>query len=69
MSIYNLENIPKAVKNEGLNIVVVCYGGCSSNTLIDTLEKSGYKCRSPVYADILCHCPEPVNLDIPIIYI
>jgi hypothetical protein len=69
MSIYNLENIPKVVKNEGLNIAVVCYGGCSSNTLIDTLEKNGYKCRSPVYADILCHCPEPVNLDIPIIYI
>lgn len=69
MSIYNLENIPKAVKNEGLNIAVVCYGGCSSNTLNDTFEKNGYKCRSRVYDDILCHCPEPVNLDIPIIYI
>jgi hypothetical protein len=69
MSIYDLNKLYEAVTSEKLDIAVVSYGGSSTNTLIDTLEKNGYKCHSPVYDNLLCHCPEPVDLDIPIIYI
>jgi hypothetical protein len=67
--ICNLENINNKIKNEGLELLVVSYGGSCSNTLCDNLEKNGYNCKSKTYREILCHCPHFIKVDIPIIYI
>lgn len=70
--IQNLEDsneINNIIKSEGLEICVVSYGGCGCNELVDILEKNGYKCRTLIWDNLLCHCPEPINIDIPIIYI
>lgn len=67
--IQDLSNINKIINDEGLDICVVSYGGSGSNELVDILEKNGYKCRSKTWVKILCHCPEPIKIDIPIIYI
>lgn len=63
------ENVSKIIKNEAMDICVICYGGCSSNTLTHTLEKNNYKCKTPIWYKIVCHCPEIINIDIPIIYL
>jgi hypothetical protein len=67
--IRDLDNIKNIIKNEGLQLLVVCYGGCASNTLTDTLEKNKYKIKTASYNDLLCHCPHYIEIDIPIIYI
>jgi hypothetical protein len=67
--IRDLDNIKNIIKNEGLELMVVCYGGCVSNTLTDTLEKNKYKIKTASYGDLLCHCPHYIEIDIPIIYI
>ena len=67
--ICNLNNINNIIKNEGLNLIVVSYGGSCSNTLIDTIKKNNYNIRTRIYNDILCHCPHYIEIDIPIIYI
>ena len=65
----DLNNINDIIRDEGLTLLVVSYGGCCSNTLCDILEKNDYKCRTNTYTDILCHCPHYIDVDIPIIYI
>ena len=35
--------IHQQIINEGLQLCVVSYGGCSSNTLTNTLEQNNYK--------------------------
>jgi hypothetical protein len=67
--ICNLENINETIKKEGLNLLVVCYGGCVSNTLVRTLEKNNYDIMTATYRDILCHCPCYIDVNIPIIYL
>lgn len=67
--ICDLKDINTVIKSEGLNILVVSYGGCCSNTLVKTLEKNHYKCISNTWAKILCHCPHYIQIDIPTIYI
>ena len=67
--ICNLKNIKKIIRKEGLNLLVVSYGGCCSNTLVNVLEKNGYNCTTRAYKEIMCHCPHYVEIDIPIIYI
>jgi hypothetical protein len=64
----DLTNINQILKDEGLEICVISYGGSGTNELIDTLAMNGYKCRTPTHANI-CHCPVPIEIDIPIIYI
>jgi hypothetical protein len=64
----DLTNINQILKNEGLEICVISYGGSGSNELTDILEMNGYKCRSHTYLNI-CHCSRPIEIDIPIIYI
>ena len=54
---------------EGLELVVVSYGGSCSNILADMLEKNSYKCRTSIWHQMLCHCPKFININIPIIYI
>ena len=67
--IMNLEEINNKIKEEKVDIAVVCFGGCSSNTLVSILEKNGYKVKSNIHGKILCHCPSPIKLDIPVIYL
>jgi len=65
----DLNNVQTIIKEEGLNLLVVSYGGCVSNTLVNELEKNNYNCNTKVWRDILCHCPKYIEIDIPIIYI
>lgn len=65
----NINNINNIIQEEGLNLLIVSYGGSCSNTLSDILEKNNYKCRSKIFTDLLCHCPHYIEIDIPIIYI
>lgn len=67
----NLEknNLRTIIKREKLQICVVCYGGCSSNTLVNSLIKNNYICKTSIWDKILCHCPDVIDVDIPIIYI
>ena len=67
--ICNLDNVNNIIHNEGLNLLVVSYGGSCSNTLVNVLEKNNYICNTPIWREILCHCPEYVEINIPIIYI
>ena len=67
--ICDLNNINYIIKNEGLNLLVVSYGGSCSNTLVKYLEKNNYKCKTPIWYKLLCHCPHYIEIDIPIIYI
>lgn len=67
--ICNFKNIKDIVKKEGLNLLVVSYGGSISNTLVYEMEKNNYKCRTTTWTNILCHCPRYIDVDIPIIYI
>ena len=69
IEVFNGNNILNKVKNEKMDICVICYGGSSSNTLVDTLIKNNYICRTLTWRKILCHCPEIININIPIIYI
>jgi len=54
---------------EGLDVLVISYGGSCSNILADTLEKNNYKCKTNIWCQMLCHCPIFININIPIIYI
>jgi len=67
--ICDLNNINDIIEKEGMNLLIVSYGGSASNTLLATLEKNNYKIYTPTYADILCHCPHYIDINIPIIYI
>ena len=52
-----------------LQVCVISYGGCGSNAFVDALIKNNYKCRTPIWSKILCHCPEPIDIPVPIIYL
>uniref|UniRef100_A0A6C0F5L4 Uncharacterized protein n=1 Tax=viral metagenome TaxID=1070528 RepID=A0A6C0F5L4_9ZZZZ len=67
--IRNLVNIKNTISKEGLNVLVVSYGGCCSNALADALEKNGYNCKTKSWMDILCHCPRYIDVNVPIIYV
>ena len=67
--ICNLDNVNNIIHNEGLNLLVVSYGGSCSNTLVNVLEKNNYICNTPIWREILCHCTEYVEINRPIIYI
>ena len=63
------KNIKDIIHNEGLNLMVVSYGGSCTNTFTKKLIDNGYKCNTKIWADILCHCPHYIEIDIPIIYV
>ena len=67
--IIKLTNIMNIVKKEKMDICVISYGGCASNTLVKRLEDNGYKCKTESWKKLLCHCPKFIDIDIPIIYI
>ena len=60
--------IQQQIINEGLQLCVVSYGGCSSNTLTNTLEQNNYKCITPIWKKILCHSPELIYINIIDVY-
>jgi len=68
-TICNLENIHIQIKNEGLQLLVVSYGGSCTNVFVNYLEQNNYKCKTDCWHKILCHCPKYIECDIPIIYI
>ena len=67
--IFNFDFINDIIQKEGLNLLVVSYGGSCSNTLVDYFEKNNYKCRTAIWDKILCHCPDYIEINIPIIYV
>jgi hypothetical protein len=67
--ICNLNNINDIIKSEGLDVLVISYGGSCSNILVNYLEKNNLKCNTKIWRKILCHCPEYIECDIPIIYV
>ena len=67
--ICDLNNINDIIKREGLDILVVSYGGSCSNTLVRYLGKNNFSCSSHIWDTILCHCPYYIECNIPIIYI
>lgn len=64
-----LDNINDIIKKENLNLLVISYGGCASNSLTTALEKNNYNIKTKIWRKILCHCPNYIETDIPIIYI
>ena len=66
--ICDLKQINDIIKEEKMDICVITHGGCCSNQLVDILTENGYNIRTPIWEDILCHCPDYIDIDIPIIY-
>lgn len=67
--IQDFRNIKSIVQQEKLDICVISPGGSCSNQLVDVLCQNNYHCRTPIWHKILCHCPQYIELNIPIIYI
>lgn len=67
--ICNFDNIQKKITTEGLNLLVVSYGGSCSNILVNCLEANKFVCKTEIWHKFLCHCPKYIECDIPIIYI
>ena len=62
--------IPQRIKDEGLDVWICCYGGCASNLLSIYLEEHHkLTTRTKAWHQILCHCPKPIQCDIPKIYV
>ena len=57
------------IKREKLDVLVVCYGGCNSNALVNKLEENGFKCTTAIWRELLCHTSKYIDVDIPTIYI
>ena len=61
MRIVDYNKIDDIIKSEGLEIVVISYGGCGSNQLVDILEENGLKVKTDIWHKILCHSPYPLE--------
>ena len=62
-------NIKLRIMKEGLEVLVVSYGGSCCNLLVSLLQKNNIKSTCPIWHQIACHCPEYVNVNIPTIYV
>jgi hypothetical protein len=67
--ICDLRDISNKIKEEGMDLLVVSYGGSASNTFTQHLEKNNYKITTPTWHQILCHCPHYIDIPIPMIYV
>jgi len=67
--ICDLKLVNDIIKEENLDLCVVSHGGCCTNQLVDVLIENGYNIRTNIWENILCHCPEYIDIDVPIIYI
>lgn len=64
------KNTIYSILSEKLDLCVISFGGCSSNTLVNSLEEQGLKCKTPIWDSIVCHCPFILpDIKIPIIYL
>jgi hypothetical protein len=68
-SIVDLKKVSMVAVREKLDVCIVSFGGSCSNALREVLEANDLKCRTCIWETILCHCPEYVKLDMPVIYI
>lgn len=66
---FSENKIQNIIREEGLEVCVISYGGCGSNRLTQKLMHNNYKAKTTIWDKILCHCPEIIRFDIPIIYI
>lgn len=69
MPIYKLDDLEKAVKRENLQVAIVSFGGSGSNGLAEFYQSKGINTRARCWQNLLCHCPEPIKMDIPVIYV
>ena len=67
--IYNFNNLAFDLYLQRQELCVISYGGSCSNALVDVLERNGYRIRTDLWRDILCHCPVYFDMNIPVIYI
>ena len=67
--IYNFKNLGVDFYLQRQEICVISYGGCCSNSLVDALEANGYRIRTDLWRDIICHCPFYFDMNIPVIYV
>jgi len=67
--IANLNDVPKIVNKEGLELLIISYGGSNSNTLVKNLELEGFTCQTNIWHKLLCHSPIYIDCNIPVIYI
>lgn len=68
--IHTYHEIVKAITDELLDVCVISFGGCSTNTLADVLEQNALVCKTPIWHSIVCHCPYILpSIKTPIIYI
>ena len=63
------DNVNQRIREEKLELCVVSYGGCGSNSLVKGLCSNGINCTTGSWHALLCHCPRKVNMIIPMIYI
>ena len=63
------ETVRSELNEVNQQICIISYGGCGSNTLENSLNINHYKTTSSIWRYILCHCPQLIDIDIPIIYI
>jgi len=68
MPIIKLHDLPNTIKREKLDVAVVSFGGSGSNTLVEFLQAKGLNTRARCWQKLVCHCPEPIDTDIPMIY-
>lgn len=64
-----LEDLSKIVQSENLEVAVVSYGGCGSNTLAKCLSDNGIRSITNSWKKIVCHCPQPFESEIKFIYL
>lgn len=67
--IYNFKNLGLDFYLQRQELCVISYGGCCSNSLVDALEANGFRIRTDLWRDIICHCPIYFDMNIPVIYI
>jgi hypothetical protein len=67
--ICDLNTINSIIKEQGLDLCIISYGGSCTNALVKVLIENGYNCGPEIWSRIICHCPEYIEVDVPIIYI
>ena len=69
MKLITEQEIHQLIKKHNLQIAVISYGGCASNTLTQFLTNNcNLNASKPIWNNI-CHHPTIINSDIPFIYI
>jgi hypothetical protein len=65
----NDENINNIIAEENLDVCIISFGGCGSNTLNSKLQENYINCNTELWRTKLCHYPKKININIPVIYI